>query len=455
MTQMIHGKELKDWLKDYPLLEQLISLEEAFWFNPAYQPFHAAISKRSFHLYDVQAAEERLKRFVPFISTVFPETRQANGIIESPLLEISGMQRLIGEVFGQHVPGKMLLKCDSHLPIAGSIKARGGIYEVLKHAEALALQHGLLSREEDYSVLAGDAFRSFFSQYTITVGSTGNLGLSIGIMGTKLGFRVNVHMSAEAKQWKKDLLRKNGAHVIEHSADYSTAVEQGRREAESDPNNYFIDDENSADLFLGYAVAALRLKQQFAEKGIVVDHEHPLFVYLPCGVGGAPGGIAFGLKLMFGDAVHCFFAEPTHSPCMLLGMMTGMHDQVCVQDFGIDGRTEADGLAVGRPSRFVGKTVEKLISGIYTVADRHLLMLLALMKDQEDIALEPSALAGVYGPVSLFMKGTSYIEQRQLSKRIKQATHLCWATGGNLVPEPEMKQYVEKGRTLYKEIAKQ
>ncbi|WP_240372009.1 D-serine ammonia-lyase [Anoxybacteroides rupiense] len=452
---MIHGKELKDWLKDYPLLEQLISLEEAFWFNPAYQPFHAAISEQSFHLHDVQEAEERLKRFAPFIATVFPETRQANGIIESSLLEISGMQQLLGKVFGQHVPGKMLLKCDSHLPIAGSIKARGGIYEVLKHAEALALQHGLLSREEDYSVLAGDAFRSFFSQYTITVGSTGNLGLSIGIMGTKLGFRVNVHMSAEAKQWKKDLLRKNGAHVIEHSADYSTAVEQGRREAESDPNNYFIDDENSADLFLGYAVAALRLKQQFAEKGIVVDHEHPLFVYLPCGVGGAPGGIAFGLKLMFGDAVHCFFAEPTHSPCMLLGMMTGMHDQVCVQDFGIDGRTEADGLAVGRPSRFVGKTVEKLISGIYTVADRHLLMLLALMKDQEDIALEPSALAGVYGPVSLFMKGTSYIEQRQLSKSIKQATHLCWATGGNLVPEPEMKQYVEKGRTLYKEIAKQ
>ena len=170
-----------------------------------------------------------------------------------------------------------------------------------------------------------------------------------------------------------------------------------------------------------------------------------MFVYLPCGVGGAPGGITFGLKLVFGKSVHCFFAEPTHSPSMLLGLMTGLHDQIAVQDFAIDNVTDADGLAVGQPSGFVGKNIGQWISGVYTVEDRCLYQLLRLLADSEGMYLEPSALAGFAGPARLFKEeaGQCYIKRCQLEAA--QVTHIAWATGGSMVPADIMKEFYCKG----------
>ncbi|KXO03894.1 MULTISPECIES: D-serine ammonia-lyase [Bacillus cereus group] len=436
-------KGIEKLKEGYPLLNKLIATEEVFWVNPNMEKYETAIKDSPLNEENVKDAEERLKRFAPYIAKVFPETKETNGIIESPLLKITSMKQALEKHYEQPILGELLLKCDSHLPISGSIKARGGIYEVLKHAEQLALQHGMLTEEADYSILDSDTCREFFATYSIAVGSTGNLGLSIGIMSAKLGFNVTVHMSADAKQWKKDLLRSKGVNVIEYEADYSKAVEEGRRQADADPSCYFVDDENSHDLFLGYAVAASRLQKQLDELEIVVDEEHPLFVYLPCGVGGGPGGVAFGLKLLYKDNVHCFFAEPTHSPCMLLGLMTGLHDKIAVQDIGIDNVTDADGLAVGRPSGFVGKTMEPFLSGNYTVSDEELYRLLKELADTEHIYLEPSALAGMIGPVKVG-KEDEYLQKQQLIEKMKKGTHIVWGTGGSMVPKDVMNGYYKK-----------
>ncbi|ELD3369864.1 D-serine ammonia-lyase [Vibrio cholerae] len=429
--------------EQYPLVKELIELKEVSWFNPSITRLEEGLSYVGLGSEDIQDASQRLKRFAPYLAKAFPETAKTNGIIESEVVPISEMQSVLEREYDTPIQGRLLLKKDSHLPISGSIKARGGIYEVLTHAEKLAIEAGLLTESDDYSKLLNEEFRDFFKRFSIAVGSTGNLGMSIGIMSAKLGFSVSVHMSADARAWKKNRLRALGVNVIEYAQDYGVAVAQGRKEAENDPTCFFIDDENSQTLFLGYSVAGERLKKQFDEKGIAVDAQHPLFVYLPCGVGGGPGGVAFGLKMAFGDNVHCIFAEPTHSPCMMLGVHTGLRDAISVQDIGIDNITAADGLAVGRASGFVGRAMERLLDGYLTISDERMYRLLGQLNEAENIQLEPSALAGMIGPI-VVTKSVEYRARMQFDDTVMgNATHLVWATGGGMVPAEEMDSYLK------------
>ena len=437
---MTHGLTAPELIALDPVLSTVARGEPATWANPAAAPTATALGDVGLSLADVQAASARLRRFAPWLATVFPDTAAAGGLIESPLRELPRLHAALAARAGHALPGRLWMKLDSHLPVSGSIKARGGIHEVLQHAERLAAAAGWLRPTDDHRRLATPEARAFFARHKLAVGSTGNLGLSIGLVGATLGFAVTVHMSADARQWKKDRLRAQGVTVVEHAADYGAAVAQGRREAQADPSCHFIDDEHSTALFLGYAVAAERLLPQLAEAGITPDAEHPLHVHLPCGVGGGPGGVAFGLKLLLGDAVHCWFAEPVASPCMLLGLATGLHEAVSVEDIGLDNRTAADGLAVARPSGFVGRALRRLLAGAFTVTDDELFALLALAEREEGLRLEPSALAGV--------PGIMRVASRLAPARAARAHHIAWATGGSMVPPADMAAYLARGRAL-------
>ncbi len=434
--------DIKKFIEKEPVLEDVKNLKPTLWINPNKKYGDAVWEGIDFGMEEIEDADKRLRRFAPLLKKYFEDTREYDGVIESPLKKISNLEKVLKE---ENFMGDLYLKMDSHLAVAGSIKARGGIYEVLYHAEKLALENNLITENDDYSVLASDENRKFFSKYTIQVGSTGNLGLSIGITSATLGFNVIVHMSNDAKQWKKDLLRSKGATVKEYEGDFTAAVEQGRAESDKDPNSYFVDDENSMTLFMGYAVAALRLQKQLEDKKIVVDKDHPLFVYIPCGVGGSPGGVTFGLKKIFGDSLHVFFIEPTHAPAMLIGMATGLNSKISVKDFGIDGKTEADGLAVGRPSGFVGGVMKTILDGIFTISDDKLFDYMRLLNDNEGVQIEPSSCAAFEGVIKLneYESSKEYLKKNNLSDKMKNSTHIAWATGGKLVPKEIMEKYLK------------
>ena len=279
---------IETYIRQIPALAEAAAGKEMLWINDRECPENGQ-GEKTVSGEQIEDAAGRLARFAPYLAEVFPETAGRNGMIESELREIRAMRQELNQKRGAGISGRLFLKMDSHLPISGSIKARGGIYEVLKHAEDLAFEAGLLTEKEDYRKLASCEMKEFFGRYKVQVGSTGNLGLSIGIMSAKLGFQVIVHMSADAKQWKKDLLRSKGVTVMEYESDYCAAVEEGRKSSSQDPMSYFVDDENSVNLFLGYAVAGERLKSQLEEQEI-------------------------------------------QACCMLVGMATGEHDRVSVRN---------------------------------------------------------------------------------------------------------------------------
>lgn len=409
------------------------------WLNPQLRPAALALevvaAEQGIGVRDIEAADGLLRSWAPALARLFPELAADAGLIESPLLAFDHAR-----AFGpEPLAGRCFVKADHALPVAGSIKARGGIFEVLTHATALATAHGLIAPGGDKLALLADEARALFAQHTVAVGSTGNLGLSIGVMASALGFRAIVHMSRDAKEWKKTRLRDRSVIVIEHEGDYAAAVAAGRAEAAQDPRSHFVDDENSLDLFLGYAVAALRLRDQLAAAGAVPSAEHPLFVYLPCGVGGAPGGITFGLKHVYGDAVRCFFAEPTASPAMLARMLSA-DGPASVYDIGLDNVTEADGLAVAQASERVYLLVRDVLDGLYTVSDDDLFRVLAALDERSGIRIEPSSSAAFLG-LPLFHQPRCPPHLRSEAQR---ATHLFWTTGGAFVPAQEHERFLRK-----------
>ena len=318
-----------------------------------------------------------------------------------------------------------------------------------------------------------------------------------------------IHMSSDAKEWKKSLLREQrGCTVVEHEGSYSDAVAKGRKatEKERDTTSHFIDDETSHDLFLGYACAAKELQQQLKEGGYLdsnesggegggsggsgggeggggegsggegsggsssegatatkITAEKKIVVYIPCGVGGAPSGICWGLKHVFGARVVVLFAEPTHAPCVLLAMgdatkigeddTGGMHKKkMTCMEIGLDVKTEADGLACGEASPLCCTMVNQLCNGIFTVDDNDLFRRLADLIDAEggEHFMEPSCCAALEGPHHLQWmaeNGKTKKEREWCVELLENSIHIIWATGGALVPEIERIKFIERGRT--------
>jgi D-serine dehydratase len=328
------------------------------------------------------------------------------------------------------------------LPMTGTVKARGGVHELLMRIETLATDAGIIQPDGSYMALLGPAAKALFARQKIIVASTGNLGFSIGLVARRFGLATEVHMSRDAKAWKKQRLVDTGATVIEHDCDYEQAVARARH-ATGD-GGYFIDDERSPHLFQGYATAAAELAAQLESCGIVVDGERPLVVFLPCGVGGAPGGITAGLRAAFGDALVAVFVEPVASACFFMAMAENGGQAVSVYEFGLDNGTIADGLAVPRASELVLRLAGDDIDAVMALPDAMMRTWVRRAWQDESLKLEPAAAAAL-AAADVFPEMVERLNGGPTRIDWQAATRVAWTTGGALMPNEVFLELLETG----------
>ena len=105
----------------------------------------------------------------------------------------------------------------------------------------------------------------------------------------------------------------------------------------------------------------------------------------------------------------------------------------------------ADGLACASPSGLVTRICRNLLSGDFTVRDAILFDYLRMLKETEDIFIEPSSCAAFIGPLNIMKldAGKAYLEKHGLTpEKLANSTQVCWATGGRLVPDEIWDKYM-------------
>ncbi|MFW7354794.1 MAG: D-serine ammonia-lyase [Brucella sp.] len=421
---MLTSKELRE------VDPKLLRAEPHFWPNPFRQSVEAAFKSAPSSRKLVDQAAEQWRAYAPLLIKLFPELESSNGEIASPLLNLTDESAGEGS--------RILVKADHLLPLTGTIKARGGLFEVLSYAKDNATEYGMLQPGQSLLRLADPEVREHFGRFRIATGSTGNLGFSVGLAARALGFKVEIHMSADAKAWKVERLRALGVTVIQYPGDFTAAVAKAR-ESSLEDKAYFVDDEDSLTLFQGYSAAAVELANQIESMGIEISADRPLIAYLPCGVGGSPGGVAFGLKHVFGENVYCLLVEPVAAPSVLLQVAVGEATPISVYDAGLDNKTLADGMAVPAASLLAVKHIRHLVDAFATVDDNSLLRRTNELWATHQLRLEPSAVAG-------YQAFRALATDPQRPTIYERASHLVWTTGGSQLPDHEFAQILSLAR---------
>src|SRR5690625_7547656 len=93
---MITQEKITSFIAKNPILEAIISLKPVTWLNPRKKLMNE-MPEFSIGMEDSIAVEKLWERFAPFFMAAFSQTIPSQGILESPLVEISAMKELLNQ----------------------------------------------------------------------------------------------------------------------------------------------------------------------------------------------------------------------------------------------------------------------------------------------------------------------------------------------------------------------
>ena len=109
------------------MLSRIKTQKRVFWINPNLGNTADVLPTLPLGFSDVEQADYLWDRARLLLKNLFPELESTQGIIESPLCRVPEIRAML---LPENIKGDLFIKADNYLPIAGSIKARGGIYAV-------------------------------------------------------------------------------------------------------------------------------------------------------------------------------------------------------------------------------------------------------------------------------------------------------------------------------------
>lgn len=281
---------------------------------------------------DLQMILEARKRIFPYIS-------------RTPLLYSERMASLTGS--------EVYLKPEN-LQKTGSFKVRGAS-NLLASMPSSALSRGIITA------------------------SSGNHGLGVAYVGSRLGFPVEVVVPEKASRTKTDGIRRYGASVIPYGRSSNERRIYARSKAEAE-GKIFVHSHDDPLIICGQGTIGLEIMEDLQDLDLIL---------VPVGGGGLIAGISLAIKKSK-PHIRIFGVEPETGCCMKMSLEK--KKRVELQETPV---TIADGLRGTVPGELPFLIARDNVEEIITVREDSIKEAVRLLAMKDKMVVEPSGAVGV------------------------------------------------------------